>query len=294
MGEIAPHQRSRAFFDAGRALFLSAHFNGYARQLDPDLWISLEVGDPRFDLLDHDILDYILYRMGLQLVQPSNAREWTDVSKLPPDAVDRVISASAFLERSLAGSSLPVAPTTQAIQAWCDYVRAAIRQDVAALDQAGKRFLTVERHPQHTDGDTRLQLKAADICFKAAGHQQHAEQVARVWTEQFPDDAAGWQRLAEVLTRSGAYEDAVTAYEQFARLSPATDDDWQATLLLKLGLDAKMSRALDASLRDLTATHPVRPIGEALLQWSWPPFASMSPLAQVRLIRSRGRFSYAA
>jgi tetratricopeptide (TPR) repeat protein len=279
---VARHESERAHADAARALFQSVHpfFDNGGMDVDRGTWL-LPYADsdaPTEETAYSQIYDYLTYLSALMLVPTPQIQErWVEPEALPADAAHRLMSASAMLEQLAAPS--PLSCTMQAVLAWCTYARGVRSNENGLLALAAERFLAVPPHPtaQSSGDDLQRILGAAAGCYERAGRLTEAEETLQRWTQEFPNDPEAWRRLATVRGRAGAYDEALDAFETFARLSPAAEADWQATLLLKLGFELKTVTSKRQTLPEATPE-----FGNALLGWTWPNFQQLSPRARER------------
>jgi hypothetical protein len=130
--------------------------------------------------------------------------------------------------------------------------------------------------PQVAPGDTKRTLVR---CYFWAGDKTEARTCAQAWTCEAPDDPDAWRMLARCYRDTGDSDALADAYEHYARLSPTTDQNWEVTELLGLGLERRNQSRLLAGIEKLLSARE-RPASRAILALEWPTLSSLSADAQ--------------
>jgi tetratricopeptide (TPR) repeat protein len=130
--------------------------------------------------------------------------------------------------------------------------RLAIRMDEQLAESAG--FLARDADRDRAAREKREQHEAAELVAEAARLQSELAEVEQA-VEDAPEDAAAWQRRAEVYLARGRTEDAVQDYKQAVALDD-NREDWMVKMwdLEKQVADEATERARQQAKRDQEAS----------------------------------------
>jgi tetratricopeptide (TPR) repeat protein len=179
------------------------------------------------------------------------------------------------------GATTPLTPLQMAIQCWCEFVQGMVTRDLDKLNVVGQRYQALAVFPGF-DGAAPSGISAAAVCFASAANWSAAADAATGWTAESPEDALAMRKLAEARYKLNEIPKAIQAFEKYLQLREEGDDDWQASLLLRLGLEAGMQDSLTAKLEAAALSASIRPQAERLIAWSHRWFDSLSPKAKER------------
>ena len=276
--DIAPDPEHLAL--AARAIFLSIHPtqapDPNPRLQDPSIQTPTDLSV---------IADLIVHSMAT-IVEPNQADvTWKSPSELDATSLSALLTAKSLLDKAeLTAGKLH--PTPAAIRCWCRFAVASARQDRNELLQTAKAYAALEAHPAGVSSEywepRRLIWSASARCFRQAGDYAHAYEAAMKWVEFAPSDSQARLLVSEALYKQGRIPEAVAAYEEWVRSRQEEEGDWQASLLLQLGLEVQDRRRLATALETAALTAPLRPHGESLVEWFIPWFTKLSPKARER------------
>jgi tetratricopeptide (TPR) repeat protein len=207
---------------------------------------------------------------------------WVDPAEWSLTQRSALLVMQSLLDR-VAISARGLDATEHAIRTWINFATGAAVGDLAKLEAAGDAYTSLPPHPiADRDKTCRLAMRAAVECFSRARKWRKAAEAARNWVKVDESNAEAFRQLAEALYRDQRIPESIEAFEQYVRHRNDDDDDWEASLLLKLGLESATADKIAGALQSAAMATPFRQHGEALTLWHSGWFGALSPKARER------------
>src|SRR3989442_2349209 len=240
-----------------------------------------KIRTPEFIEAFHDLFTYVIATMVD--ARPMGTLDWSPPEKFSADTLDALLVTDSYWAR-IRNTGVQLTAAQEAMQAWCRFALAAASRDDRAMSEAGRRYLLLPAYPSaELPEKSKLKLnmarwrcEAAARCFAFAGEWSAAIGAVRSWLAVAPEDASAWRRLAEALYKDERISEAIAAFEQYVHHRGDDEDELEANLLLRLGLEANTARARAVSIESAAFTTPFRAQGEALVSWFLPLFSLLS------------------
>ena len=260
------------------AFYCLAHLDFPPSALDPDIHFP--------DFTFHQIYDLLVFSWALVVAPPQNdAHTWRDLSQLDAEGLNGALSVDSLASRvELSG---PLAPTLCAIRCWCRFALASGRSDLKGLRSVGLEYLGLPPHLLNIESarleGRKLSLAAAFQCSIRGQDFSSAVTAAREWTAIAPSDLRAKSCLVEALYKDNRIPETVAALEEWVKARQDDSEDWQASLLLQLGLEVLDVRRMAAAIETAAFTAPFRRQGEELIRWFVPYFGALPAKTRERL-----------